>query len=160
MSTNIPPYCDVLIIGGGPAGSSVAALLAKKGVDVVLLEKAQHPRPQVGESLIPHFWKYADLTGVTPLIEQQGFVAKAGGITVWDNKISRIAFSEFGFKLVPLSPKIAIESTRLPEQFHGDPADRILIATAREENAVLITYDTKLLIYGHDRFFSVHDPRD
>ena len=97
MSTNIPPYCDVLIIGGGPAGSSVAALLAKKGVDVVLLEKAQHPRPQVGESLIPHFWKYADLTGVTPLIEQQGFVAKAGGITVWDNKISRIAFSEFGF---------------------------------------------------------------
>ena len=96
-NTEIPSHCDVLVIGGGPAGSSVAALLAKQGVEVVLLEKACHPRPQVGESLIPHFWKYADQTGVTPLIEKEGFVAKAGGITVWNDKISRIAFSEFGF---------------------------------------------------------------
>ena len=97
IKAEIPKQCDVLVIGGGPAGSSVAALLAKKGVDVVLLEKASHPRPQVGESLIPHFWKYADQTGATPLIEKESFVAKAGGITVWNDKISRIAFSEFGF---------------------------------------------------------------
>ncbi len=96
-NTEIPKHCEVLVIGGGPSGSSIAALLAKQGVDVVLLEKALHPRPQVGESLIPHFWKYADQTGATPLIEQQGFVAKAGGITVWNDKITRIAFSEFGF---------------------------------------------------------------
>lgn len=100
MSTDndaIPNRCDVLVIGGGPAGASVAALLAKQGIEVVVLEKASHPRPQVGESLIPHVWKYAELTGVAPLIEQEGFVAKAGGITVWNEKISRIAFSEFGF---------------------------------------------------------------
>lgn len=99
MSTNtlIPGRCDVLVIGGGPAGSSVAALLAKQGVEVVLLEKTSHPRPQVGESLIPHVWKYAELTGAAPAIEREGFVAKAGGITVWNDKISRIAFSEFGF---------------------------------------------------------------
>ncbi len=60
---------------------------------MIFLEKALHPRPQVGESLIPHVWKYADLTGVTPFIEQEGFVAKAGGITIWDGKIRRIAFS-------------------------------------------------------------------
>lgn len=94
---SIPKHCDVVVIGGGPAGSSVATLLAKQGVDVVLLEKSLHPRPQVGESLIPHFWKYADLTGVSPLLEQEGFVTKAGGITVWNNKIHRIAFAEFGF---------------------------------------------------------------
>jgi flavin-dependent dehydrogenase len=99
MSTTskIPKQCDVLVIGGGPAGSSVAALLAKQGVEVVLLEKARHPRPQVGESLIPHFWKYTDLTGATAVIEQQGFVAKAGGITVWNDTIKRISFAEFGF---------------------------------------------------------------
>ncbi|MGZ4960443.1 MAG: NAD(P)/FAD-dependent oxidoreductase [Methylomonas sp.] len=96
-SASIPAHCDVLVIGGGPAGSSVAALLARQGVEVVLLEKALHPRPQVGESLIPHVWKYAGLTGAAPLMEQEGFVAKAGGITVWNGKISRIAFSEFGF---------------------------------------------------------------
>ncbi|BBL71841.1 NAD(P)/FAD-dependent oxidoreductase [Methylogaea oryzae] len=93
----LPPACDVVVIGGGPAGASVAALLAKQGVEVVLLEKARHPRPQVGESLIPHVWKYAEQTGAAPLIEQEGFVSKAGGITVWNGRIHRIAFAEFGF---------------------------------------------------------------
>lgn len=97
-TASIPNQCDVLVVGGGPAGASVAALLAQQNVDVVVLEKARFPRPQVGESLIPHFWKYADLTGVAPKIEQEGFVAKAGGISVWNGKIHRIAFADFGFK--------------------------------------------------------------
>ncbi|MEE9411468.1 MAG: tryptophan 7-halogenase [Methylococcales bacterium] len=96
-TAEIPQQCEVLIIGGGPAGSSAAALLAKAGINTVLLEKAQHPRQQVGESLIPHFWKYTDQTGVSTKIEQQGFVAKAGGITVWNGDIHRISFSDFGF---------------------------------------------------------------
>jgi PIN domain nuclease of toxin-antitoxin system len=70
------------------------------------------------------------------------------------------AFSDYGFQLIPLSPKIAIESTRLPEHYHADPADRMLMATAREENGVLITYDTKILSYGTAAFLSVHDPRN
>ena len=45
--------CDVLVIGGGPAGSTVAPLLARKGYKVVLLEKARHPRFHIGESLLP-----------------------------------------------------------------------------------------------------------
>ncbi len=97
MTAEIPQQCDVLIVGGGPAGSSAAALLAQAGIDTVLLEKAQHPRQQVGESLIPHFWKYADQTGVSAKIEAQGFVTKAGGITVWDGDIHRISFADFGF---------------------------------------------------------------
>lgn len=64
-----------------------------------------------------------------------------------------------GMRLVPLSPKIAIQSTRLPGIIHGDPSDRMLIATAYEENAVLVTCDEKLLVYGEENFISVHDPR-
>ena len=45
--------CDVLVIGGGPAGSTAAALLAKRGYSVTLLEKAHHPRFHIGESLLP-----------------------------------------------------------------------------------------------------------
>lgn len=61
--------------------------------------------------------------------------------------------------LVPLSPKIAIESTRLHGDIHRDPADRVLLATAHTENALLITCDKKLLSYGeHSTSIFVHDP--
>lgn len=55
---NVPTQCDVVVIGGGPAGSTAATVLSQSGYDVVLLEKAKHPRFFVGESLIPHFWRY------------------------------------------------------------------------------------------------------
>jgi flavin-dependent dehydrogenase len=68
--------CDVLVIGGGPAGCSVAPLLARKGYRVVLLEKAHHPRFHIGESLLP-----ANL----PLLEQLGVAdeVRAIGMEKW-----------------------------------------------------------------------------
>lgn len=69
-----------------------------------------------------------------------------------------IALDIPGVNLIPLSPKIAVQSTRLPEEIHGDPADRILVATAHEYNAVLVTHDEKLIEYGKGRFIHVYDP--
>ena len=63
-----------------------------------------------------------------------------------------------GITLVPITPRIAIQSTRLPDEIHGDPADRLLVATAHELNAVLITCDEKLLRYGKYKYISVHNP--
>jgi PIN domain nuclease of toxin-antitoxin system len=62
------------------------------------------------------------------------------------------ALSIPGLQLVPLTPEIAIESTRLPDSFHGDSADRIIAATARILNASLITKDKKILEYAKSGF--------
>jgi PIN domain nuclease of toxin-antitoxin system len=55
-----------------------------------------------------------------------------------------------GLQLMPLTPEIAIDSTRLPGPFHGDLADRILVATARRNGARLLTRDQKLIRYGRN----------
>ncbi len=54
-------------------------------------------------------------------------------------------------RLVPLSPNLAYRSTVLPQTFHGDPADQIIVATAREENATVLTSDKNFKQYRHVR---------
>jgi PIN domain nuclease of toxin-antitoxin system len=63
----------------------------------------------------------------------------------------RRALETPGLSLVPLTPEIAVESTRLPGGMHADPADRILVATARNLGARLMTRDQALLDYGRKR---------
>jgi len=58
-----------------------------------------------------------------------------------------------GVRLAPLSPKVAVDSTRLPGDIHPDPADRILVATARHLGATLVTADRVLLQYGERGLF-------
>ncbi len=93
----IPSSCDIVVIGGGPAGSMSAATPAKQGYDVVVLERSSHPRAQVGESLIPDFWKYTDKVGVTEKIEAEQFITKAGGMVAWGGKIRAHTFADFGY---------------------------------------------------------------
>ncbi|MEP6873249.1 MAG: NAD(P)/FAD-dependent oxidoreductase [Burkholderiales bacterium] len=67
-----PEPCDVLVIGGGPAGSTIAALLAGQGRQVVLVEKAQHPRFHIGESLLPANVGLFEKLGVREQVEKIG----------------------------------------------------------------------------------------
>ena len=52
-------------------------------------------------------------------------------------------------RLVPLTPEIACRSTMLPPPFHDDPADQIIVATAREESATIVTIDKRIRSYQH-----------
>lgn len=54
-----------------------------------------------------------------------------------------------GIQLLELTPQIAIESTQLPGEFHKDPADQIIVASARIHKCPLLTGDTKILAYKH-----------
>ena len=54
-----------------------------------------------------------------------------------------------GVTLLELTPDIVIDSTSLPGSFHRDPADQLIVATARAYNATLITSDGKILSYPH-----------
>ena len=64
--------CDVLVVGGGPAGSTIAALLAQKGRHVVLLEKDRFPRFHIGESLLPLNLPIFERLGVADDVERIG----------------------------------------------------------------------------------------
>lgn len=62
------------------------------------------------------------------------------------------SLSQPGVNLSLLTPAIAIESSFLPGEFHGDPADRIIVATARINNLILLTRDRKILQYGSEGY--------
>ena len=74
---------DIIVIGGGPAGSAAATMLARQGWQVALLEREHFPRAHVGESLLPASIPILEELGVLTAVEAQGFVKKCGATMVW-----------------------------------------------------------------------------
>ena len=66
-----------------------------------------------------------------------------------------IALGYPGVRLVDLTPSIVVESTRLPPPFHKDPADQIIVATARLHDCPVATADEKILNYSHVRTVAI-----
>ncbi len=69
---------DVVIVGGGPAGTTCGHLLAKRGWSVLVVEKAEHPRFQIGESLLPFSTRVWDELGVWDTLEASCYTRKYG----------------------------------------------------------------------------------
>lgn len=88
------------------------------------------------------------VSAITPweiaLLTEKGRLRLGQDVGSWIQ--SALAFP--GVRLAPIEPAIAVDSARLPGEFHADPADRIIIATARHSNAPLVTADSAILAYA------------
>ncbi len=115
--------CDVAVVGGGPAGSSLATLLRQSGYTVTLLERERFPRPHVGESMLPGVLFALGKTGALERVEKAGFTKKYGATYIWGRGRDpwTIRFSE-----VPQDRTFTFQCDR--EVF-----DKLLLDHARDE---------------------------
>lgn len=78
------------------------------------------------------------------MLAKKGRIKLFSPVSTWIKE----ALSFSGLTLLPLSPEVAVESTSLGDAFHGDPADQMIVATARVHRLTLLTRDEKILAYG------------
>src|SRR5258708_16593670 len=102
-----PAVCDVLVVGGGPAGATVAALLAERGRHVVIVEKDRHPRFHIGESLLPLNLPLFERLGVAEAVARIG-MPKYGVefVSPWHDRTTRFEFAQAWDKSLPYSYQV------------------------------------------------------
>src|ERR1700689_3737926 len=120
--TTAPEVCDVAVIGGGPAGSTAATLLARRGYKVIALEKAHHPRFHIGESLLPMNLPVFERLGVAEKVRALG-IYKAGADFEADN--------ERGYNTYAFARAIGKSPPHAYQVFRQD-FDKMLFEHARE----------------------------
>jgi flavin-dependent dehydrogenase len=97
----------VLVMGGGPAGSTAAIVLAERGYDVVLIEKARHPRFHIGESLLPANLPLFERLGVAAQVRAIGMEKYGAEFTSsWDGRHQKFEFADAWDKSFPLAYQV------------------------------------------------------
>lgn len=99
------------------------------------------------------------IAAITPweiaMLAQKGRLALGREVAAWIDA----ALALPGIRLAPLLPAVAVDSVRLPGELHPDPADRMIVATARHLGLPLLTADSALLAYGAAGHLAVVDAR-
>jgi flavin-dependent dehydrogenase len=123
-----PAECDILVVGGGPAGSTAAIMLAERGYRVVVLEKSHHPRFHIGESLLPANLPLLERLGVAEKVRSVG-MEKWGAefVSHWDGRHHEFRFANAWNKSLPLA-----------YQVRRSEFDEILIRRAAEQGATVV----------------------
>jgi flavin-dependent dehydrogenase len=114
--------CDVAVIGGGPSGSTAAALLARRGYRVIALEKARHPRFHIGESLLPMN---------LPIFERLGVLDKVRALGVFKPGADFEADNERGYNTYAFARAIGASPPHAFQVWRQD-FDQMLYEHARE----------------------------
>ncbi len=125
MNSPVEHDFDVVVVGGGPGGSTLSALVAMQGHRVVLLEKEQFPRYQIGESLLPStIHGICRILGVADELARVGFTLKRGGTFKWGSNPNPWTFA------FAISPRFA-GPTSYAYQVERMKFDNILLNNAR-----------------------------
>ena len=166
-------HCDVLVIGGGPAGSTLSAFLSQKGHKVVLLEKARHPRFHIGESLLPLNMPLFERLGVREQVEQIGLLKPGAEFNDVGYKPAVYYFSKAMDKSFPVAYEVrrsefdhlllknsAAKGTDVREAVHvrdvelrdGQPVR----VAAEDENGQALKFEARFLVdaSGRDTFLA------
>jgi flavin-dependent dehydrogenase len=120
--------CDVLVVGAGPGGSTIAALLAERGRDVVLLEKDHHPRFHIGESLLPMNLMLFEKLGIRHQVDRIGMIKH--GVEFISPSHNRVAMYDFSNAIDKRYP--------FAYQVRRSVLDEILFNNARAKGATTI----------------------
>jgi flavin-dependent dehydrogenase len=125
MQMALDTECEVLVIGGGPAGSTAATLLSRCGRKVILLEKARHPRFHIGESLLPMN---------LPLFERLGVLDKVRALGVFKPGADFEADNERGYNTFAFNRAIGSSPPHAYQVWRQD-FDQMLFEHARATGA-------------------------
>ncbi|WP_447788031.1 NAD(P)/FAD-dependent oxidoreductase [Pseudomonas farris] len=85
---------QVLVIGAGPSGAIAAALLKRKGHDVLMIERQHFPRFSIGESLLSHCLDFVEEAGMLEAVNAAGFQRKNGAAFAWGDQYSTFDFGD------------------------------------------------------------------
>jgi FAD-dependent halogenase len=131
MAKDTAEEFDVVVVGGGPAGATLAALVAMQGHQVLVLEKETFPRYQIGESLLPStIHGICQLTGAAGELAKAGFMRKRGGTFKWGANPEPWTFS------FSVSPRMS-GPTSFAYQVERSKFDEILLRNASRQGATV-----------------------